>query len=537
MYLSQIELEVMRKSQALSTGGINLFWQYWSAPEGAAAEQAREDLIHVPPEQLNPPIQPGQFIPLKPFKWAAEIAHGSELDVIIIGGVGCGKTLNMVMIAGYYCCMMPNFRFLGTAPIAYQSDLSYKEFLQQVLDYSNNSAPRRILRWIESVKLRPYPTITFVNGSTMEFKSADRDANGILTWSGDMISVDQAESPELDLETVVGVLGSRTRGIVNGRPRLGKLILMANSAYNPQLWEIYDRYEHNDGQKALLLTSYDNPTLGVRQLETMARRFTNADEARRLMMSERPLPKGKEFTEKMIEMSQCSELTEIMNKAIEDKLPDYVVERVRNIGITRWTMPPNRERLYIMAADPGSGNPPYRNSPVVMVFDVTGLPERPATLAAFDWIYGNGTYVPFITRMQMLYEMYNPIVAAFDATGTQKAFDDLGVLDQGKSWMPISMGGLKAHMVLCAKVLMGRGMLKMPKDIYSIWSQLLMWCEPDKQLQQDIASAVFIASYAINQLLPRKIAGDNETDFDPNIMSRVERRGGRIRQGGLRSMR
>jgi len=503
LYLSELDIEILNRSKNISTGGIDLFWMYWSAPIDATQEQARLDLVGRAMVETDRPLSPDEFVPLKPIYWAKDIAHGSESDFLIVGGVGCGKTLNMVLIGGYYCCMMPNFRYLGTAPIAWQADLSYKEFLSFALDYNNSlGRPRRISKWIDNVRLRPHPMIEFANGSSMEFKSLDKDATGIMTWGGDMAVVDQAEDPSIDLEQVIGNLGSRLRGQVGGRSRLGKLGLMANSAYNPELWETFDAYDADPSQMSMLLTSFDNPYLTAKQLVDIERRFRDKDEARRLMYSERPLPKGKEFTQKLVEASQSESLDRIMNDAIAENMPGYIIEDSRAAGVVKWMLPSRRDRLYIMAGDPGQANPPSRNSPVVMVFDVTDFPKKPATLAAFHWIYGYGSYWPFINAMEMLHNEYHPYYAAFDSTGTQKAFDDLAILSQDKAWVPLNNSGLKMHMVLCLKVLMGRGFIQIPKSLYSVWNQLLMWHMPDKQLRQDIASTMFMVGYALNQILP-----------------------------------
>jgi hypothetical protein len=521
LYLSDIDLEIMRRSQYLATGGIDLFWQYWSAPKDALAHQGRDDLIGRAMLETDAPLKPDEFVPLKPISWAKDIAHGDDSDFMIIGGVGCGKTLNMVLIAGYYCCMMPNFRYLGTAPIAWQADLSYKEFLTFALDWNNTQGrERRIIDWIENVRLRPHPMIEFVNGSSMEFKSLDKDATSIMTWSGDMAVVDQAEDPSVNLEMVMGNLGSRLRGQVGGRSRLGKLGLMANSAYNPVLWETFDKYESDPAQLAMLLTSYDNPYLTQRQLVDIERRFRDKDEAKRLMYSERPLPKGKEFTQELIVKCQSDALDGIMDDALSAGLEGFIKKDSRTAGIYEWALPPRQDHLYIMAGDPGQANPPYRNSPCIMVFDVTDFPRQPATLAAFYWIYGYGSYWPFINTMTALHYAYNPYYAAFDSTGTQKAFDDLSLLDQDRAWVPINNSGMKMHMVLCLKVLMGRGFVQIPKSLYSVWNQLLMWHMPDKQLRQDIASTMFMIGYALNQILPL-VEGDNEVeDFKAPTMDR-----------------
>jgi len=539
MFLSEIELEIMELSRSRETGGIDLFWQFWSAPIGGLEKDARTDLIGIASDKFPSPLLQGQFVPVQPLPWASDIVFDGHSDIIMIGAIGCGKTLNMVLVAGYLCCMLPNFRYLGTAPKSWQADLSYREFLQFAIDWDNNlGAERRITKWIKNVRMRPQPMIEFVNGSTMEFKSIDRDASGIMTWSGDMAVVDQAEDQSIDLETVMGNLGTRLRGQIGGRARLGKMVLMANSAYNPVLWETYDDYEADPERLALLLTSYDNPYLTEKSLRDIKRRFRDKDEAQRLMHSVRPLPKGKEFTQNLIVMSQSDGLDAIMNDALAAGMPGYFLESATNTGAVTWSLPAQRGHLYILAGDPGQGNPPYRNSGVVMVFDVTDFPKQPATLASFKWVYGYGSYWPFLNAMEAAYTEYNPYYAGFDATGTQKAFDDLAVLNQDRLWSPINMSGLKMHMVLCLKVLMGRGFVQIPKSLYSVWNQLLMWHMPDKQLRQDIASCLFIIGYILNQTLP--LVEGETTDLDEGEVREVSRLSrGRIinnRRSSLRSI-
>jgi len=267
----------------------------------------------------------------------------------------------------------------------------------------------------------------------------------------------------------------------------------------------------------MLLTSYDNPYLTDKQLVDIERRFRDKDEAKRLMYSERPLPKGKEFTQELITACQSSALDTIMENALNNNMPGFYKEEKRNCGTIKWWVPPQKDRLYIMAGDPGQANPPDRNSAVVMVFDVTEFPKSPATLAAFHWVEGYGSYWPFIYTMERMHNDYHPYYAAFDSSGTQKAFDDLALLSQDKAWVPLNNSGLKMHMVLCLKVLMGRGFLQIPKSMYSIWNQLLMWHMPDKQLKQDIASCMFMIGYALNQILPLV-----DDDGEPELFNNEE---------------
>lgn len=521
MRLTELEVDVMERSRSLKTGGVDLFYQFWTAPMGATQEQARMDLVGLSVDQYDPPLKKGEFVPMVTIPWAHDVVHVDYSQYCIIGGVGSGKTLNVVMAAGYFCAMLPNFRYLGTAPKSWQAEQSWRDYLVYVLDWENRSDhPRRITKWIKNIKSRPYPIIEFVNGSTMEFKSLDRDAQSILTWSGDMAAVDQAEDPSVDLESVMSNLGSRLRGSVGSRARLGKFVIMANSAYKPILWEVYDSFESDPNQYAKILTTYDNPYLTKRQIRDIERLFRDKEEAERLLRSKRPLPKGKEFTENLIKIAQSKELDKIMEDALESGDTGYAMEDSQSAGIVRWMTPPEDEKMYVMTGDPGQANPPYRNSAVIMIFDVTEFPSEPAKLALFHWVYGRGSYWPFINAMNHYYELYNPVEAGFDSTGTQKAFNDLGILDDDKMWTPLNMQGKKMHMVLCLKVLMGNGMIKMPKSLYSIWNQLLMWHMPDKSLRQDIASTLFMMGYMLNQLLPQKYQESEEDErFEKEMLN------------------
>jgi hypothetical protein len=82
---------------------------------------------------------------------------------------------------------------------------------------------------------RPFPKITLrfqigetIYESSLEFMSADRGATGILSWEGDWINIEEA-GPLDNLEKIVTALGSRLRGSVRGRSRLGRMSMISNS--------------------------------------------------------------------------------------------------------------------------------------------------------------------------------------------------------------------------------------------------------------------------------------------------------------------
>jgi len=99
-------------------------------------------------------------------------------------------------------------------------------------------------------------------------------------------------------------------------------------------------------------------------------------------------------------------------------------------GIVKWQMPYRPGAQYIQFGDPGTGDPPKRNAGCVMVADDSG------TIVYFDWVFGHGSYNPFLSAYKYALEKYNPTLKGIDSTGTQKAinelaFENYGIMVQG----------------------------------------------------------------------------------------------------------
>ena len=62
------------------------------------------------------------------------------------------------------------------------------------------------------------------------------------------------------------------------------------------------------------------------------------------------------------------------------------------------------------------------------------------------------------------------------------------------------MTGQKMRMVMALKLIMAKGLLRMPEKIAAIWSQLASWRMPDTKLRQDVASTIFMAAFIIQRL-------------------------------------
>jgi len=500
--VTETDHRVMSAASKLETGGMASFTSHYFAPIGGIP---RWDMVGVAPDLWQLDLEGGEYVPWVPLPWQLAVAHDNRLDATIIAGFGSGKTSGVGAVLVYWCCMVPNFKAMDVAPVAWQSKQMFDAIRQELVDYDNrDDRPTHISRMVVKMVERPYPKITFWNGSTIEFMSADEQGQKILSWSGDVAVVDEAgklSAMGVDLDELMINLGSRMRGQIGGRVRMGKLIVMGTADYEPSLWERFDMADElPQYYMSILATTYDNPYLTAAQLGAIERRIKDPERRRQLMMSERPLPKGKEFTPDLLNPCRCPELDAILQSGLDSKLPGYHKEEMRGAGIVQWITPPTEFDRYILIGDPGQNTPPNRNSAVVMLIKVTGFPMRAAELVAFHWIDGHGSYWPFINRMEEWYKAYRPIHSAFDATGVQKGFDELVFSQKGMLMEGINVAGRKMQMVVALKLILGKQKLLMPKNVQGIWMQLGSWRMPDTKLRQDVASCLFIAAEVLNRL-------------------------------------
>ena len=539
--LTKTDVQIMEAASKLETGGFATFTSHYHAPING---NPRWDLVwknreivtsifspewddRVNPDEWDLDRERGDYVPWVPLSWQAVLAHDNRLDATVIAAVGTGKTLGMGAALNYWACMIPGFKAMNVAPVGWQAKQMFDAIRMELLDWENrDSTPRHGHNFIVKFVERPYPKITYYNGSTLEFMSADENGGKIYSWSGDVIVIDESDKMHLantDLEEVMGNLGTRMRGQAGGRARMGKLIVLANAGYDPALWERFDQVEElPDDYLSIGLTIYDNPLITKEQLKAIKRRITDPDKRKQLLMNERPLPKGKEFTPALLGPCQCLALDDVMENARANGLPGYEKEEMRRAGVVRWITPPTEFDRYVLIGDPGQNSPPDRNSAAIMVIRVTGFPYVPAELVAFDWVDGHGSYWPFINRMEEWYKAYKPIYSAFDATGIQKGFDELVFAQKGLLMEGIQVNSNKMRMVVALKLILGKQLLLMPKGIQGIWLQLGGWRMPDSKLRQDIASTLFMAGDVLNRLF---VIDEAENADDENELEIVEEDG------------
>lgn len=434
--------------------------------------------------------------------WQILMHQAKQPEVLVIGGVGCGKTAGIALSAMVYAATVPNYRAVILAPSMNQ--------VEQTWYYINQTGINTPYweRWVHGNPSKPHPTLrlknSFIGESEIKLMSlADADVRKILTIEVDHVFIDQTEAFD-NLNELRKNVGTRVRGMVSGRARIGTVVMIANSADNEEMWYLRELAEYQP-KRILFLNpkTADNPYLTRWQIDNIRARFENEDEANVWMNADRPLGSGEVFTRKIIEMCTNKGINETAKSAYDQAIPDALYKEVPNIGVQHFQLPPDDNRYYLVVGDPGQDNPPNRNSPVIMVWDVTEFPAAPAKMVAFHWVSGNGTYWSFINEFERLVYLYKAQGrCAFDSTGMQKMIDEVvyaerGLLVEGMNSSTITE---KMAIVNAGRTLMGRGRLMFPY-LSHLLAQLIRYTIPEKpRVPQDLVmclcmSAAFMMRY------------------------------------------
>ena len=410
----------------------------------------------------------------------------SQPQITIIGGVGSGKTAMVAFSASTWAAMTPGFKFMNVAPTFWQANLMY----QTIMERAESS---RYEQFITRSVRRPYPKIELYNGSVMEFMSAADEIEKLRGWEGDWMNGD--EFGFIDSPSTVQIMRTRLRGQrFTNQPRLGRLSVITTATDVPWLWERYDKAKLKpDIYLSMTVSTGMNTSLSKMDVQLM--REALPPELRAIEMEgSRPMGTCTEFSRDVIEQCEDRGLNRIVREALSQKRAGFAYSERQLSGCHQFMMPPERGRDYIVVGDPGQGDPPNRNAGVVMVLDITGFPQYPAVIRMFDWVYGGGSYMPFLSSFKTAMNLYRPVGAAFDATGSQKAMDELAFSDVGEGILVegMNLAGKKMAYHNAIKLTMQKGLLKYPY-IRGFRRQLAQYEFPDTKLRQDIVSCLQVA--------------------------------------------
>ena len=488
--------------------------------------------------------------------WQRSVHHASQRRMVVIGGFGSGKTRGIGIYAATWCISVPDFAFLNAAPFGWQSELMYNFLLKQ-------ARGTRMEDLIWASPKRPYPKIEFkfyvgttLINSTMEFMSADKNANAILSWEGDWVNIDEAGQLDGLAETLRN-LGSRLRGQVRGRTRLGRMSLISNSWDNPELWMRYDlaRELPNDYFSFTVATRH-NGNVTPDQLRLMLKDIPE-DEHEQFLEGSRPEGSGNFFNIDRIYQAEDEDYGTHIVDRVNTKVPGFAIATSYGAGVTYFTTPRAQGHEYFISADPGTDNAPDRNSPVIMVWDVTDFPKYKMSLAAFWWGNGNGSITPFVRQLLKFMEMYDPAFTGVDSTGPQKNTNEilnlyllggrteeaqqqewLGDVDISQITNPVLSGmdfssGKKTAYLIAGRLYLEAGLVTWPKIVHGIRSQMSNY-DPEKdktyatsKLTQDIVATFCMGAYAVRAYFAydpaaeaeKEGAEDNESFTDEDFRS------------------
>lgn len=449
--------------------------------------------------------------------WQLNFWRAPQDQKVVIGLAATGKTISIGLMAMFMCATIPGFRFLNIAPTVYQSNLMVREVRART---AGTRFEKQFLQaGRKGYRERPYAQYTFANGSIAEFMNVAKNADNIQSWRGDWLNLDEAgllngtdDVGGNELQSMLpGMITRLTGERPDGKPRLGWLSLISNAYDCDTLWEMYEMGLAPETKQycySALVLHKDNPYITPKQLDAVKRLIPPGMEASWLE-GKRPAKKGAEFASNLIDGMFVEEQ---MNAALRNEAN---IEQNQRVGIYCYEEKPDRSRVYLMAGDPGLGEPPYRNAPCIQVWDVTKFPYERATLAAYWWGYANGSITPFLHKFSQYVSNYRvPLYyRGYDSTASQKHLAELAWQAGEEAVTPLGFDGAKKYEYLSAvKILLSKGLLQAPKGISGLERQLRDYRLPDKKLAQDTVSTLCMAAYLMFPLYREAYPDEEETD-------------------------
>jgi hypothetical protein len=457
--------------------------------------------------------------------WQKKVHHALQTRIVVIGGFGSGKTRGVGISACMHAMTTKNFAFMNCAPTAYQAVIMYNFILEVALDTRFGD-----LIWehprtpYPTIKLRFYAGNTLIN-SKLEFMSIDKNAVQILSWEGDWVNLDEGGNIDTLGETITH-LGSRLRGSINKRPRLGRLSIISNSWDNPEMWSRYDMASVDpENYLSLTVSSRHNHNITPLQLQMMLKDIPE-DEHEQFIEGSRPVGKGLYFNQQRVFACEDVEYGNTIKAAAELSIPGYIWYELRGSGVIHYTTPKLPDHVYMILGDPGTGAAPNRNSPVIFTFDVTGFPMTRAYINAMWWGNGRGSITPFIRQLMQFMKMYNPLLTGVDSTGPQASTaevintylhsaretgnmkmdwlgSDIDLTDVMNPWIVgyDFSGSKKVSYLVSGKMFIEANLVRWPKQATGIRRQLTNY-DPEKDtkgsaLAQDIVATFCMGAFAV----------------------------------------
>lgn len=468
------------------------------------------------------------------------LAHAAQPNILEFGGRGSGKTFGFMFIYLWWCCLVPDFRVLWGSITADQAAIPYEELLPYILDN-----PKFSKFFAKPPVKGPHPRITVrLPGqpeSFMVFKTIGREAVTKRGFSLDAIHWDEG-GQEYD-GTVISTLRPALRGKrVDGSRRLGRLSVSTTPTSAEWIHRWWYRgtdpeapdYDPNR-YLCVRVRTRDNIHLTEEEIQLMEEEMT--EEEREVELDAMlPVIGANMFPMSNILQCEARWMNDFISRKVdgsaEDNIPpdeNAVKHFHHRWGMLRYELPPVKSHKYLLAADAGTGNPPYRGAGAVIVFDITC---KPAQMAAFWWVAGNGKWAPWIAAVKYLLNKYEPAFKAIDATGAQSIIVEREFQAAGFPIAGFHLGKRKSAMLIDLQLALEKVKMIWP-FIKGLRDQLRRYRLPDKNLPQDLAMVLATAAHMLAGMPdPDKKVGPRRAGE-----LRKTRRKVRTRRSGARSKR
>jgi hypothetical protein len=461
---------------------------------------------------LKYPTEPAFFHNhgLMMYPFAKELYLDRTAVRTVVGGFGVGKTLNVILGELVDLATVPGYVSFGLAANTDQVKEIFDLILQAI--EGTEYEKRFFIKAVTKPRYVIYIGNDQVGVNRITCMPIPDNPKKIRSLTGDCAFVDQAEEVE-SMSELLRSVGTRFRGRhpKYGRPRKATLTLIANSEDNDQLWEVFDRAETEPEQyKSMMLSTYDNPYLTDDDIVRFEAMVGDSKEDRdRYLLGHRPLGNGEHFSKATLDMMRDTNLDRVMDEGKQNEIPGYAyLEAGGGVGCYEWLLPPVKDRTYLVISDPGTKNPPHRDSPPILIWDITDFPgtreePMPAKLVGFVWVFGNKSIDNWASRYAEIVRRYNAQLSnGFDATGFQSGYDQwLSIL---KDIFPekINLSGNNKYLCLnAAKIMTTSGMVKVPAAIRAVFDQLSRYKYPEPEgMRQDVTMAFIMSCWWLQRL-------------------------------------
>ncbi len=442
------------------------------------------------------------------YPWQSYFYHYPCKDKMVIAGIRTGKTRAAAMGFGHTAMYHPYTKLLNTSTSSEQAKLVYHAVLE-MFSYD------RMKHWIADVQRSPYPRISLINGSVMDFRSIGYEGELLRGDQWDVINVDEAAYITSDMAIVT--LRGRLLGYNNQtkQPLMGIFWQMTTPkgkvGWIFERWKLGDpRYQNHDTAKYLSLRAKttDNPRLSPEDIKEIMSRY-----------SDREIQQELEGI--FLDATDTEFSVEQLNYCYSEHHPEVkdlyrLIERWHEqrrgrkslreeMGITEdieyYELEPEAGHQYIASWDLGKKpTKKGRNATVGMVWDITQLPWR---LVAYRYAPGT-SYMEALAYIEQWQEKYSSrgtrSFTVIDATGKGDVLNELIEAENRIQVEGIIYSNvLKPNLITAGKIAVERGLIRFP-FIRRMVDELANYTQIDQGLAQDIMMSFCQAMYKAREL-------------------------------------